>query len=164
MYYLSVRAVFRANQYSQLFVPILARTSPRSLSLADSAATFSSDIKVIKAFTGQDVVISVVASTAATAHFEKILIDAALEADVKWIIPTTFGPPTSYPAAASNLILSSKTTTTDLLDVRHLELNLHKSIYLTDTTFTQQQASSLFEKYTKTKWAVKKVTTVSLVK
>jgi uncharacterized protein YbjT (DUF2867 family) len=205
------------------------------LSRVDSATTFASDVKVIKAdysnkdalvkaFTAQDVVISVVAATAATADFDKILIDAALQAGVKWIIPTEFGPDTSHPAAANNLILSAKIATADLLKknqsaiahtfvvtgffldwcfengqlgfdianhtatlyddgkhlvsgttldhigkavaaiLRHPELTLNKRIYVTDATFTQQQALSLFEKYTKTKWTVKNVTTESLIK
>ena len=205
------------------------------LSRDDSTATFPSDVKVIKAdysnkdalvkaFTGQDVVISVVASSAATATFDKILIETALQAGVKWIIPTEFGLDTSHPAAASNLILSSKIATADLLKknqsaiahtlvvtglfldwgfengmlgfdianhtatiyddgkhsvsgttldhigkavaaiLRHPELTLNKRIYVTDATFTQQQVLSLFEKYTKTKWSVKNVTTASLIK
>jgi uncharacterized protein YbjT (DUF2867 family) len=204
------------------------------LSRVDSAATFPSDVKVIKAdysnkdalvkaFTGQDVVISAVASTAATADFDKLLIDAVLQAGVKWIIPTEFGPDISHPAAASTLIVSPKIATADLLKknqsaiahtfvvtglflewsfesgflgfdianhtatlyddgkhlvsgttldhigkavaaiLRHPELTLNKRIYVTDATFTQQQALSLFEKYTKTKWTVKNVTTASLI-
>jgi len=43
-------------------------------------------------------------------------------------------------------------------------LNLNKRIYVTDATFTQQQALSLLEKYTKTKWTVKNVATASLIK
>ncbi len=205
------------------------------LSRVDSAATFPSDVKVIKAdysnkdalvkaFTGQDVVISAVASAATTDKLDKIISDAALQAGVKWIIPTEFGPDTSHPASAGNLLMEPKIANADFLEknqsaiahtfvvtgfflewaidngvlgfdianhtatlyddgkhlvsgntldhigkavaaiLRHPELTLNKRIYVTDATFTQQQALSLFEKYTKTKWTVKNVATASLIK
>jgi hypothetical protein len=211
------------------------------LSRADSAATFSSDVKMIKAdysnkdalvkaFTGQDVVISAVGAAAHhepihgdMANFDKIVIDAALQAGVKWIIPTEFGPDTSHPAVVGNLLMSAKIATADFLKknesaiahtfvvtgvflewafengflgfdianhtatlyddgenlvsgttlhhigkavaaiLRHPELTLNKRIYVTDATFTQKQALSLLEKYTKTKWIVKNVATASLI-
>ena len=156
--------------------------------------------------------------------FDKNLIDAALQAGVKWIIPTEFGPDTSHPAVANHLLLSPKIATADLLKkkqsaiahtfvvtgifldwgfdngfvgfditnhtatlyddgkhlvsgttldhigkavaaiLRHPELTLNKQIFVTDATFTQQQALELFEKYTKTKWTVKNIAIADLIK
>lgn len=139
------------------------------------------------------------------------------------MIPTEFGPDTSHPAVADNLLLSPKIATADLLEknqsaiahtfvvtgffldwgfengfigfdvanhaatlyddgkhlisgttldhigkavaaiLRHPELTLNKRIYVADATFTQQQALSLLEKYTKSKWTVKNVATTNLI-
>ena len=43
--------------------------------------------------------------------------------------------------------------------LHHPELTQNKRIYIADATFTQQQALTLFEKYTGTTWTVKQVTT-----
>ena len=158
------------------------------------------------------------------ADFDKLLIDAALQAGVKWIIPTEFGPDITHPAAGHNILLRPKIATAEFLQknqsaiahtfivtgffldwgfdngsigfdianhtatlyddgkhlvsgttldhigkavaatLRHPELTLNKRIFITDATFTQQQALSLFEKYTKTKWTVNNVATASLLK
>jgi hypothetical protein len=72
------------------------------LSRTDSPATFSSSVNVIKvnysdrtalvnALTDQDVVISAVGVEAILENFDKTLIEAALEAGVKWLIPSEYG-------------------------------------------------------------------------
>jgi len=43
--------------------------------------------------------------------------------------------------------------------IHHPELTLNKRIYIADTTFTQQEALALFEKYSGTKWTVKHIST-----
>ena len=82
------------------------------LSRIDSPAFFSPNINVImidysdkaalvKALTGQDIVISTVGGEAIINNLDKILIEAALEAGVKWFIPSEYGFDLDNSAAAS---------------------------------------------------------------
>ena len=72
------------------------------LSRTDSKATFPSNVKVIKvdysdttaltkALAIQDVVISTVGGEGITSNFGEVLVQAAIAANVKWIIPSEFG-------------------------------------------------------------------------
>ena len=56
---------------------------------------------LVKAFTGQDIVISTVGGEAIINNLDKILIEAALEAGVKWFIPSEYGFDLDNPVAAS---------------------------------------------------------------
>ncbi len=82
------------------------------LSRAESSATFPSNVNVIKAdysnkdalvkaLTGQDVVISTVGGEALLKNFDRTLIEAAVEAGVKWFIPSEYGFDLDHPDAAS---------------------------------------------------------------
>ncbi len=82
------------------------------LSRANSSATFPSEVNVIKAdysdknalvkaLTGQDVVISAVGGEGLIVNSDKILIEAALEAGVKWFMPSEYGFDFENSSAAS---------------------------------------------------------------
>jgi saccharopine dehydrogenase-like NADP-dependent oxidoreductase len=88
------------------------------LSRIDSSASFSSDINVIKvdysdkpalvkALIGQDIVISAVGGEAIINNFDKILIEAALEASIKWFIPSEYGFDLDNSSVASIPVLHS---------------------------------------------------------
>jgi len=205
------------------------------LSRTNSSATFPSNVKVIKvdysdknavskALVGQDIAISAVGAGGIVDNFDKTLIEAALEAGVKWVIPNEFTADISHPFAASLAIMTSKVAIAELLKkhesrlshtlittggfldwgfdngflgfditnrtvtlydegkhlisgttvphigkavaaiIHHPELTLNKRIYIADVTFTQQQALTLFEKYTGEKWTVKHVSTEDSLK
>lgn len=201
------------------------------LSRADSKATFPSNVKVIKidysdtaaltkALTNQDVVISTIGGEGLASNFGEVLVHAAIDAKVKWIIPSEFGvdyedPSANIPVlgakiAVVNLLKQNQSriaytliTTGAFLDwgfdngflgydiknrsavlydegknltvgtslptiakavvatLHHPELTQNKRIHVADAIFTQKQALELFEKYTKTKWTVKNVTTAN---
>jgi uncharacterized protein YbjT (DUF2867 family) len=72
------------------------------LSRANSNATFPSNVKVIKvdysdtsalteALTNQDVVVSTIGGEGLASNFGEVLVQAALDANVKWFIPSEFG-------------------------------------------------------------------------
>jgi NAD(P)-dependent dehydrogenase (short-subunit alcohol dehydrogenase family) len=72
------------------------------LSRTNSNATFPSNVKVIKvdysdvaaltkALVNQDVVISTVGGEGVATNFDEVLVQAAINANVKWIIPSEFG-------------------------------------------------------------------------
>jgi hypothetical protein len=205
------------------------------LSRIDSTATFSSDVNVIKvdysnqtalikALIKQDVVISAVGGEAMVNNFDKNLIEAAIEAGVKWIIPSQFGSDLTNSFAASLPIKANKVVNVKLLKqkqsriahtfistgpfldsgfdngflgfdignrtvtiydegkypcsgmritnigkiivavLHHPEISLNKRLYFADTTFTQLQALTLFEKYTNIKWTLNHVTTEESLK
>ncbi|CAF3099637.1 unnamed protein product [Rotaria socialis] len=82
------------------------------LSRTDSSAIFPSNINIIQvnysdksalvqALTGQDVVISAVGGEALMKYLEKVLIEAALEAGVKWFIPSEYGFDLDHSSASS---------------------------------------------------------------
>ena len=198
------------------------------LSRASSTATFPSNVKTIKvdysdkaavtkALVGQDIAISAVGVGGIVDNFDETLIEAAIEAGVKWVIPNEFTADISHPFAAPLPIYASKIAIVELLKkhqthlshtlittggfldwgfdngflgfditnrmvtlydegkhlfsgttvpnigkavaavIRHPELTLNKRIYIADVTFTQQQALTLFEKHTGTKWTVKHI-------
>ncbi len=205
------------------------------LSRIESTAPFPSNVNVIKvdysnqaaliqALTEQDVVISAVGGAAIVNNFDKSLIEAAIEAGVKWIIPSEFGSDLENSFSASLPIKTNKVANTKLLKqnesriahtfittgafldlcldsaflgfdignrtvtiydegkypfsgsrianigkiivavLHHPELALNKRLYFADTTLTQTQALTLFEKYTNTKWTVNHMTTEDSVK
>ncbi|CAF3649068.1 unnamed protein product [Adineta steineri] len=85
------------------------------LSRTDSSVNFASNINVIrvnysdklaliKALTGQDIVISTVGGEALMKNFDKTLIEASLEAGVKWFLPSEYGFDLDDPAASSTPI------------------------------------------------------------
>ena len=200
------------------------------LSRINSTATFPSNVKVLKvdysdknalveALVGQDVVISAVGGEGLTTNVDLTLIEAALQAGVKWFIPSQFASDVSHPfyktipfsaskIAAMELLKNNQSriahtfiTTGTFLDwgfdtgflgfditnhtvtlydegknlvsattlpsivkaviaiLHHPELTQNKHIFIADATFTQQQALSLFEKYTESKWTVKHTST-----
>ncbi len=72
------------------------------LSRANSSATFPSNVKVIKvdysdtsaltkALANQDVVISTIGGEGLASNFGEVLVQAAIDAKVKWFIPSEFG-------------------------------------------------------------------------
>ena len=72
------------------------------LSRTDSKATFPSNVKVnkvdysdtaalTKALANQDVVISTIRGEGLASNFGEVLVQAAIDAKVKWIIPSEFG-------------------------------------------------------------------------
>ena len=200
------------------------------LSRADSKATFPSNAKVIKvdysdkaalreALKNQDVVISTIGGEGVASGFGEALVHAAIDAKVKWIIPSEFGLDVEDPLANIPLLNSKRIvvdllkknqsriaytfiTTSTFLDwgfdhgyisfdiknrsavlydegknltcgtslptvakavvatLHHPELTQNKRIYIADAIFTQEQALTLFEKYTNTKWSVKHITSV----
>ena len=96
------------------------------LSRAKSSATFPDNVKVVKAdyanqaelvkaLQGQEVVISAVGGEGVATNFDSTLVKAAIEAGVKWFIPSEFGIDTSHPAVANNPVLASKTAVAKLL-------------------------------------------------
>lgn len=96
------------------------------LSRNQSSATFPSNVKVIKAdyskhaelvkaLQGQEVVISTVGGEGLATNFDSTLIKAAIEAGVKWFIPSEFGVDTGHPAVANHPVLAVKTAVAKLL-------------------------------------------------
>ncbi len=82
------------------------------LSRIDSSANFALNANIIKvnysdksalikALTGQDIVISIVGGEALMKNLGKNLIEAALEAGVRWFIPSEFGFDLDNPSASS---------------------------------------------------------------
>ncbi|CAF3135941.1 unnamed protein product [Rotaria sp. Silwood2] len=82
------------------------------LSRTDSLTNFPSTVNIIrvnysdksalvKALTGQDIVISAVGGEALLKNLDKILIEAALEAGVKWFIPSEYGFDLDHSSASS---------------------------------------------------------------
>ena len=80
------------------------------LSRNNSNATFPSNAKVIKvdysdtaaltkALTNQDVVVSTIGGEGLASNFGEILVQAAIDAKVKWIIPSEFGIDIEDPSA-----------------------------------------------------------------
>lgn len=95
------------------------------LSRNDSKATFPSNVKVIKidysdqaaltkALTNQDVVISTIGGEGVASGFGEVLVHAAIDAKVKWIIPSEFGVDIEDPSANIPL-LGSKLAVVNLL-------------------------------------------------
>lgn len=95
------------------------------LSRTDSKATFPSNVKVIKidysnkpalteALANQDVVISTIGGEGVASGFGESLVHAAIDAKVKWIIPSEFGFDVEDPSANIPL-LNSKRGVADLL-------------------------------------------------
>jgi uncharacterized protein YbjT (DUF2867 family) len=95
------------------------------LSRANSKATFPSNIKVIKvdysntteltkALTNQDVVISTIGGEGLATNFGEVLVQAAIDANVKWLIPSEFGIDIEDPSLNIPL-LASKISVVNLL-------------------------------------------------
>lgn len=96
------------------------------LSRASSKATFPSNLNIIKvdysdknaltkALVGQDVVISAVGGEAIDTDFGIVLAEAAIDAGVKWIIPSEFGGDYDDPIIDTIPVLASKPTVGKLL-------------------------------------------------
>lgn len=96
------------------------------LSRFNSNATFPSNVKVIKvdysdksaltkALIGQDVVISTVGGEGLFDDFGTSLVQAAIDAGVKWFIPSEFGTDYDDPIAATVPALASKLAVAKLL-------------------------------------------------
>ena len=95
------------------------------LSRTDSKAVFASNVNVVKidysdtaaltkALTNQDVVISTVGGEGTSSNFGEILVNAAIDAKVKWIIPSEFG--IDYEDPSANIpVLGSKLAVVNLL-------------------------------------------------
>jgi uncharacterized protein YbjT (DUF2867 family) len=92
----------------------------------NSSAIFPSNVKVIKidysdknavtnALIGQDVVISTVGIGGVFDNFGNTLVEAALEAGVKWVIPDEFTLDTTHPLATKLPIYASKIAIAELL-------------------------------------------------
>jgi hypothetical protein len=230
--YKNVLLVGATGNVGQHVLPALLADSKFNvtvLSRTNSKATFPSNVKVIKidysntaeltkALAGQDVVISTIGGEGLATNFGELLVQAALDANVKWFIPSEFGidiedPSANIPLLANKLnvvsllkknqsrIAYTFITTGAFLDwgfdngflgfdinnrtaviydngknfvsgtslptigksvaavLRNPQLTLNKRIYVADATFTQQQALTLFEKYTNSKWSIKNVNT-----
>jgi uncharacterized protein YbjT (DUF2867 family) len=95
------------------------------LSRNNSSATFPSNVKVIKidysdtaaltkALANQDVVVSTIGGEGLASNFGEVLVQAAIDAKVKWIIPSEFGIDVEDPAANIPL-LASKLAVANLL-------------------------------------------------
>ena len=95
------------------------------LSRADSKATFPSNVKVIKvdysdkaaltkSLTNQDIVISTIGGEGVASGFGEALVHAAIDAKVKWIIPSEFGIDNEDPSVNIPL-LGSKVAVVNLL-------------------------------------------------
>ena len=95
------------------------------LSRTNSKATFPSNVKVIKidysntaeltkALTNQDVVVSTIGSEGLATNFGEVLVQAAIDANVKWLIPSEFGMDVEDPSANIPL-LGGKLAVVDLL-------------------------------------------------
>jgi uncharacterized protein YbjT (DUF2867 family) len=80
------------------------------LSRANSNATFPSNVKVLKvdysdttaltkALANQDVVISTIGGEGLANNFDEVLVQAAIDANVKWFIPSEFGSNPEDPLA-----------------------------------------------------------------
>jgi len=115
------------NVGKPVFQALLADSTFRLsvLSRANSNATFPSNVNVIKvdysdtaaltkALTNQDVVISTIGGEGLASNFGEILIQAAIDAKVKWLIPSEFGIDLDDPAVNIPL-LGSKVSVNNLL-------------------------------------------------
>ena len=96
------------------------------LSRINSTSTFPSDVKVFKvdysnqkalveALTGQDVVISAVGQEGLTSRFDLTLVEVALQAGVKWFIPSEFISDISHPFYLPLPFIAPKVATMELL-------------------------------------------------
>jgi nucleoside-diphosphate-sugar epimerase len=96
------------------------------LTRIDSSSVFPSNVTVIKvnytdynavkkALTGQDVVISAVGATGISDKLDHVLIEASVEAGVKWFIPSEFTGDITHPKFSSLPFLVSKVETIQLL-------------------------------------------------
>ena len=116
------------NLGKQILPALLADSSFHCtiLTRTNSSSTFPSNAKVVradysdraalaKALKGQDVVISTVGGEALATNFDSALVEAAIEAGVKWFIPSEFSSDTSHPFYASVPFIASKTATNNLL-------------------------------------------------
>ena len=119
------------------------------LIVLDGRHTFPSNVKVIKidysdknaitkALIRQDVAISTAGIAGFSENFDKTLVEAVLEAGVRWVIPDEFNVGITHSLTA--------------------ELS-HYASKIADVSFIQQQALALFEKYTDAKWTVNHVST-----
>jgi uncharacterized protein YbjT (DUF2867 family) len=93
------------------------------LSRANSNATFPSNVKVIKvdysdvsaltkALANQDVVVSTIGGEGLATNFGEVLVQAALDANVKWLIPSEFGsnmddPSINIPFLAPKVVVAN---------------------------------------------------------
>jgi uncharacterized protein YbjT (DUF2867 family) len=104
------------------------------LSRINSNATFPSNVKVFKvdysdkdaltkALVGQDVVISTVGGEGLFDNFGRTLVEAAIDAGVKWFIPSEFGTDYDDPIAATIPPLSSKLAVAKLLRENQSHIN-----------------------------------------
>jgi len=95
------------------------------LSRVNSNATFPSNVKVIKvdysdaaaltkALAKQDVVVSTIGGEGLATNFGEVLVQAAIDANVKWLIPSEFGIDIEDPAANIPL-LANKLAVVNLL-------------------------------------------------
>jgi uncharacterized protein YbjT (DUF2867 family) len=229
--YKNVLLVGAAGDVGKYVLPALLADSIFNVSIlsrANSNSKFSSNIKVIKvdyldldvltkALIGQDIVISTTGGESLGNDFGHTLAEAAINAGVKWFIPSEFGADYEDPFAATIPPIASKVDLVNLLKknqsriaytfistgvlldwgfdngflgfdipnrtailydegknrtsgttlpnvakavvaiLRHPELTLNKRIFIADTSFSQQEALALFEKYTGTKWTIKQV-------
>ncbi|CAF1273488.1 unnamed protein product [Adineta steineri] len=103
---------------SSFNVTVLTRT--------DSKSTFPSNVKVVKvdykdkneikkALTGQDVVVSAAGGSAVSDKLDLTLIEASVEAGVKWYIPSEFTADTNHPRFSSLPIIGGKLEAIELL-------------------------------------------------
>jgi len=105
-------AVVPEFQKSKLKLSILTRP--------ESKSTFPSGVNVVRsgytadAFKGQDAVISLIGGNGF--GDQKAIIDAAIEADVKWFLPSEFGSDNANPEVVKKIpFFSAKAQTVDYL-------------------------------------------------
>jgi uncharacterized protein YbjT (DUF2867 family) len=103
------------------------------LTRINSTSSFPSNVKVIKidysnkdalkkALTGQDVIISTIGNDGILAKFDQTLVEAAIEAGVKWFIPSEFTGDTSHPDVSSLTFMTAKVETSALLKKHQSQL------------------------------------------
>ena len=127
--YKNVLLVGASGNLGKVILPALLADSSfhcTVLTRANSSATFPSTVNVVKAdysdraalvqaLKGQDVVISAVGGEAVATNFDLTLAEAAIEAGVKWFIPSEFGSDTSHPFYTSIPFVAPKIATSNLL-------------------------------------------------
>lgn len=117
--------VILVNIFFQLFL-LIPSFNVTVLSRANSNAKFLSDVKVIrvdysdknaliKALVGQDVVISTIGGEGINTDFGINLVEAAIDADVKWLLPSEFGGDYDNPVIETIPVLASKPAVGKLL-------------------------------------------------
>ncbi|CAF1462835.1 unnamed protein product [Adineta ricciae] len=110
--------LFGLLEDSSFNVTVLSRLNSNSLfpsNVKVLKVDYSNKNSIIESLTGQDVVISAVGGEGLSENIDMILVECALQADVKWFIPSQFVSDISHPFYSSLPFTTPKIETMELL-------------------------------------------------